>query len=152
MSEAEREAFAEKLARLIRTVHPPDRGPYSYREIAAGVHDHPGAMTAAYVQQLANGKQPNPRKHYIEALATYFGVPVSYFFDDKVTRQVDAEIAGVLNWRDTEAGEIAQRINTLSPAGRNAVSTMIDSLAAYERPERVRDHQRSRSSTDNADA
>ncbi len=141
----QRQAFAEKLTHLIQTVHPPDRGPYSYREIEAGIQDQPGAMTAAYVQQLANGKQPNPRKYYIEALATFFGVPVSYFFDEEVTRQVDEEIKGVIGWRDTEAGEIAQRITALSPQGRNAVSTMIDSLADYERQGRGRSRRRKRS-------
>ncbi|GAB3298041.1 helix-turn-helix domain-containing protein [Parasphingorhabdus pacifica] len=132
-------------------MHPPDRGSYSYREIEAGIKDHPGAMTAAYVQQLANGKQPNPRKHYIEALATFFGVPPSYFFDDEVTRQVDAEISDVIDWRDTGAGEIAQRINTLSPEHRNAVSTMIDNLADYEHQGRSR-RRRKRSSRTSEDA
>ena len=77
-----RRSFAGKLAYLIETVHPPDRGPYSYREIAAGIADHPGAMTAAHINQLVSGKQPHPRIHYVEALASFFGVPVTYFFDD----------------------------------------------------------------------
>jgi hypothetical protein len=35
-------------ARLLdRNGAPPDLGPYSYREIAAGIADHAGAMTAA---------------------------------------------------------------------------------------------------------
>jgi hypothetical protein len=37
-----RPSFAGKLAYLIETVHPPDRGPYSYREIAPGSPTIPG--------------------------------------------------------------------------------------------------------------
>lgn len=124
--------FAERLKRLIDSVHPPDRGPYSYREIEAGIKEHPGAMTAAHVQQLATGKQPNPRKHNIEALAAFFGVPVGYFFDAGIAREVDAEISSIIDWRNTEEGALAQRLNALSPAHRNAVSAMIDHLAEYE--------------------
>ncbi|HEX4102942.1 MAG TPA: hypothetical protein VHY21_20765 [Pseudonocardiaceae bacterium] len=40
-------SFGDKLAYLIETVHPPDRGPDSYREVAAGIADHAGVMTAA---------------------------------------------------------------------------------------------------------
>ena len=134
--------FAELLRHLIDTVHPPDRGPYSYREIEAGIREHPGAMTAAHVQQLATGKQPNPRKHNIEALAAFFGVPAAYFFDEDVSRQVDAEISDIIDWRNTEEGLLAQRLNELSPAHRNAVSAMIEHLAAYEQQPRDRRRRR----------
>src|SRR5919108_1717339 len=99
----QKRSFGEKLAHLIETVHPPDRGPYSYREIEAGIADHPGAMTAAYINQLVKGKQPHPRSHYIEALASFFGVPVTYFFDDEVARRIDDQIAQISAWRDEEA-------------------------------------------------
>ena len=33
-------SFEDKLTYLIKTVHPPHRGPYSYREIAVGIADH----------------------------------------------------------------------------------------------------------------
>ena len=96
-----RRSFAGKLAYLIETVHPPDRGPYSYREIAAGIADHPGAMTAAHVNQLTSGKQPHPRIHYVEALASFFGVPVTYFFDDDAAAQIADQITQLSAWRDT---------------------------------------------------
>lgn len=140
--------FAGKLAYLIATVHPPDRGPYSYREIAAGIEDHEGAMTAAHIQQLTTGKQPYPRKHHIEALASFFGVPTAYFFDEDVTREVNDEIKGVIDWRNTEEGEIAQRISMLSAEHRNAITSMIEHLAAYEQGPRGRRPRRKPTSGD----
>lgn len=135
MSQPERQTFAAKLAQLITTVHPPDRGSYSYREIEAGIKEHPGAMTAAYVHQLATGKQPNPRKHYIEALSAFFGVPPNYFFDDDVAARIDRQITEVTAWRDEEARHIAERVVELGPRDRGAVANLIDNLREYdERP------------------
>ena len=135
-------SFADKLNKLIETVHPPDRGPYSYREIEAGLVGHPGAMTAAYINQLALGKQPHPRIHYVEALASFFGVPVTYFFDDDVTQQIDDQITKVIAWRDEEARHIAERVAALSPRDRHTVTTLIDSLRAYD--EQPRDRRKRR--------
>lgn len=125
-------SFASRLTHLIRTVHPPDRGPYSFREIEAGVREHTGAMTAAYVNQLARGKQPHPRIHYVEALAWFFGVPVAYFFHDGTTGRVEAGTAEPVVRSDVEARRIAERVCELGPSGRNTVSSLIDNLLAYE--------------------
>lgn len=135
-------SFADKLTHLIETMHPPDRGPYSYREIEAGLAGHPGAMTAAYINQLALGKQPHPRIHYVQALASFFGVPVSYFVDDEVTDRIDEQIAAVSAWRDAQARDIAERVAALSARDRHAVTTLIDSLRAYDAQPRSRRRRR----------
>ncbi len=140
--EQHKRSFGDKLAYLIESVHPPDRGPYSYREIAAGIADHPGAMTAAHINQLVKGKQPHPRIHYVEALASFFGVPVAYFFDDEVAERVDDQIAEVSVWRDEEARLIAERVVELGPRDRHAVTNLIDSLRAYD--EQPRGHRQRR--------
>lgn len=127
-----RRSFADKLSYLIETVHPPERGSCSYREIAAGIADHPGAMTAAPINQLAIGKQPHPRIHHVEALVSFFGVPVTYFFDDTAAAHIADQIAQIASWRDTEAGRIAERVVELNPRDRNTVTTLIDTLRAYK--------------------
>ncbi|MGH3779408.1 MAG: XRE family transcriptional regulator [Pseudonocardiaceae bacterium] len=132
-----RQSFAGKLAYLIETVHPPDRGSYSYREIAAGIADHPGAMTAAHINQLVSGKQPHPRIHYVEALASFFGVPVTYFFDDDAAARINDQINQVSAWRDTEARHIAERVVELDPRDRNTVTNLIDSLRTYDEQPRT---------------
>lgn len=144
-SQQQKRSFADKLAHLITTVHPPDRGPYSYREIEAGLQDRPGAMTAAYVNQLAKGKQPFPRIHHVEALAAFFGVPASYFLDDEVTERVDAQLDELVRYTDGEARHIAERVMTLDDRGRETVSNLIDNLRAYE--QQPREHRRRRKPT-----
>jgi transcriptional regulator with XRE-family HTH domain len=143
-----RQSFAGKLAYLIETVHPPDRGPYSYREIAAGIADHPGAMTAAHINQLVSGKQPHPRIHYVEALACFFGVPVTYFFDDAAAVQIADQITQLSAWRDTEARHIAERVVELNPRDRNTVTNLIDSMRAYDEQPRASRRRRKPTTSD----
>jgi transcriptional regulator with XRE-family HTH domain len=126
-------SFAARLTRLIATVHPPDRKPYSYREIAQGVADATGvSMSATHVQQLAVGARLDPKRSHIQALAQFFGVPVTYFFDDAVAEQIDRQVDDIVAWRDTEARAMAQRAMRLSPRDRETVSTLMDQLNSYD--------------------
>jgi transcriptional regulator with XRE-family HTH domain len=126
-------SFAERLAHLIATVHPPDRKPYSYREIAHGVAEQTGVtMSATHVQQLAVGARKDPKRSHIQALAQFFGVPVTYFFDDEVAGQVDRQVGNVVAWRDSEARNLAQRAMRLSPRDRETVTALLDQLAGYD--------------------
>ena len=143
-------SFGDKLAYLIETVHPPDRGPYSYREIAAGIAAHPGAMTAAHINQLVRGRQPHPRIHYVEALASFFGVPMNYFFDDDVAARINDQIAEVSAWRDKEARRIAERVVELNSRDRKAVTNLIDSLREYDQQPRAIRRRRKPASSDDA--
>ena len=145
-----RQSFAGKLTYLIETVHPPDRGPYSYREIAAGIADHPGTMTAAHINQLVSGKQPHPRIHYVEALASFFGVPVTYFFDEDAAARIADQITQVSAWRDTEARHIAERVVELNSRDRNTVTNLIDSLRAYDEQPRTTRRRRKPATGDDA--
>ncbi|WP_116199340.1 XRE family transcriptional regulator [Amycolatopsis circi] len=133
MAEQDQErSFAERLAHLIATVHPPDRKPYSYREIAQGVADVTGvSMSATHVQQLAVGARRDPKRSHIQALARFFGVPVTYFFDDEVAGRVDEQVADVVAWRDTQARDLAQRAMRLSERDRQTVSALMDQLDSY---------------------
>lgn len=130
---SEERSFADRLSRLIATIHPPDRKPYSYREIAQGVEEQTGvSMSATHVQQLAVGARRDPKRSHIQALAQFFGVPVTYFFDDEVADQVDQQVSDVVAWRDTEARAMAQRAMQLSPRDRETVSALMDQLNSYD--------------------
>lgn len=130
---SEERSFAERLAHLIATVHPPDRKQYSYREIAHGVAEQTGVtMSATHVQQLVVGARKDPKRSHIQALAQFFGVPVTYFFDDEVAGQVDQQVEDVVAWRDGEARKMAQRAMQLSPRDRETVTALMDQLGTYD--------------------
>jgi transcriptional regulator with XRE-family HTH domain len=89
-------------------------------------------MTAAHINQLAIGKQPHPRIHHVEALVSFFGVPVTYFFDDAAAAHIADHIAQIIAWRDTEARRIAERVVDLNPRDRTTVTNLIDTLRTYK--------------------
>ncbi|MBN9748639.1 transcriptional regulator [Amycolatopsis sp. A1MSW2902] len=127
------ETFAAKLSRLIATIHPPDRKPYSYRELAAGIADTSNVkVSAGYLNQLATGQRGSPGFDLVSAIAAFFGVPVTYFADDEVTRRIDQQLADLQRYRDSDAQAIAERIMGLDERGRGAVDALVDSLEQYE--------------------
>jgi transcriptional regulator with XRE-family HTH domain len=76
--------FAERLSELFEQARRPDGKEWSALQVAkacsaAGVH-----TSHQYVSQLRSGERNNPRFVLVEALATFFSVPVSYFSDNRV--------------------------------------------------------------------
>lgn len=145
MGEVDQDSFAGRLTHLITMVHPPDREPYSYREIAAGIAARGGpTMSAQYINQLARGSRGKNgvKSQYVHALAGFFGVPDEYFLDKEVSARVDSQVAQLAAWRDEEATDIAERAMTLGPTARRTVSNLIDNLRAYENEPRPRRRRR----------
>jgi transcriptional regulator with XRE-family HTH domain len=130
---AEQRSLAEKLEHLFKVVHPADRGPYTYEEVAQAIRDRGGpTISAAYIWQLRQGRRDNPTMRHLEALAGFFGVPVAYFFDDEQSRRVDEEIELLHAMRDAEVRDVALRTMQLSPEARRSVSAIITELGRFE--------------------
>lgn len=126
-------AFAELLDYLFREVHPPSRGPYTYAEVAQGIHDSAGiTISASAIQQLRTGTKANPKLQTIRALAGFFGVPAGYFFDEDVAERTRAEIQVVAAMRDHEVRRVALRANGLSPSSLQMLSTVIEQARRLE--------------------
>ncbi|WP_319020125.1 helix-turn-helix domain-containing protein [Streptomyces sp. C8S0] len=76
-------SFAELLDHLFRTVHPKGRGSYTYEQVSQGIRETSGLkISASAIQQLRTGVNKNPKRDTIRALAGFFGVEPSYFFDE----------------------------------------------------------------------
>ncbi|GAB3492129.1 helix-turn-helix domain-containing protein [Amycolatopsis cihanbeyliensis] len=126
-------SLAQKLDHLLTVVHPADRGPYSYEEVAQAIKAKDGpTISAAYIWQLRKGLRDNPTKHHLEALADFFGVPVAYFFDDAQAKLIDDEIEILQAMRDAEVRDVALRTMKLSPEARRSVVNIISELGRYE--------------------
>ncbi|GAA1991335.1 helix-turn-helix domain-containing protein [Amycolatopsis minnesotensis] len=148
---SEPKSFAALLWHLIETVHPPDRPPYSYREIAAGIEARGGTtMSSTYINQLATGKRENPGINAVQALADFFGVPIGYFADDAVTEEINAQLRAITQWRDGEALATAERIMSLEPRDRRTVTSLLDSLESYEAQPRATRRRRKPASDEGA--
>jgi transcriptional regulator with XRE-family HTH domain len=119
-------SIAEKLDRLFRRVRAAGRAEPSYMAVAEAIRAGQGVpISHTYIWQLRTGKRDNPTVQHLTALATYFGVPVSYFLDDEQTRRVDAQLDLLRTLSDAGVAEIALRAADVSPRGRETISELI---------------------------
>ncbi|MFC5288037.1 helix-turn-helix domain-containing protein [Actinokineospora guangxiensis] len=125
--------LAAKLNRLVDTVHPAGRGPYTNEEIAAAVRADGGDLTHSAVSAWRRGTRDNPSFRHLAALAKFFGVPVAYFCDDAESARVDEQLDLVAAWRDAQVRAIAMRAGELSEAGRAALLEMAIRVRDIER-------------------
>jgi len=125
--------FARKLDRLFTTIRPASGGERSYAEVAAGIERLGGPKVSAnYIWLLRTGARDNPSLRHIEALAEYFGVPPTYFFDDELAERVDAELDLLASLRDSGVREIALRSRGLSSDSQRLLQAMIEQARKAE--------------------
>ncbi|MEV7088003.1 Secondary metabolite protein [Streptomyces sp. NPDC093085] len=118
--------FAELLDYLFREVHPKGRGPYTYAEVSNGIREKSGvAISASAIQQLRTGTNTNPKMQTIAALAGFFGVSPSYFFDEAAAEKQRAEIQLVAAMRDQGVRRVALRASGLSSSSLDMLNTVI---------------------------
>lgn len=125
--------LAEKVDYLFRAVHPRGRE-YTYREVAQAINEAGSgvSISASYLWQLRKGGKDNPGYRHIEALARFFGVPPSYFFDDAAADEITAQLELLAAMRDSEVREIALRASDLSDAGLRMIKSVIENTRELE--------------------
>ncbi|MFI2242283.1 hypothetical protein [Streptomyces chrestomyceticus] len=133
--------LAAKLDHLlkIRAKMSPD-GKLPYKTLAAEIAAQSGeSFSGAYVWQLHHGERTNPTLRHLHALARYFEVPVSYFTEDEVARQMIEEedlARRELDKAMTEAGVSAVYLRgdlaALSPEGKRMAAEMVRQIRKLE--------------------
>jgi ESX-1-secreted protein regulator len=125
--------LADRLERLFRSVHPAGHGEYTYREVAEAIREAGGpSISPTYLWQLRAGRRLNPSMRQIEAIARFFGVPVTYFSDDEAAARIDAELDFVAALRDASVRQIALRAAGLSPKGLAAIAEIVEQVRRLE--------------------
>lgn len=113
--------FAEKLNRLFEEKKKPDGTPYSQTEVIEGTK---GVLTRVYLWKLRTGRASNPGYHIIKAIADFFGIDPSYFFESDET-----EAGFIKEAQENDlVDQIALRSSRLDKDGKQAVLYMIDSI------------------------
>ena len=101
--------------------------------MAAAIQEQGGpTISGTYIWLLRKGQRDNPTKKHLEALAGFFGVPVSYFFDDEVTSQLAPQLNLLAALRDSSVRDIALRVAELSPDSLDAIRGMIEQVRQLE--------------------
>ena len=138
-------SLADKLNNLFAHYTPRDGQEYSNEQVAVAISARGEVkISQSYIWQLRKSKKDNPTYKHLQALAGFFGVPVSYFFDDEVTDRVDQqleklrmeqvrlnEIAG-----SSEVQLMAMRAGELSPQRRRLVMELLNVVYREENAER----------------
>ncbi|MCF3101006.1 helix-turn-helix transcriptional regulator [Streptomyces roseoverticillatus] len=128
--------FAQLLDHLFKTAHPAGRGPYTNAEVAEGITKAAGVggkgISASALAQLRSGQKKNPSRSTIQALANFFGVEPSYFFDQAPAAQPRADIAVAAVRRDPAIMYIALGARGLSPASLQMLTAVIEQTRALE--------------------
>jgi transcriptional regulator with XRE-family HTH domain len=131
--EPEPTSLAAKIDKLFQVVRKPSREQYSHDEVARACREATGeSFSTTYLWQLRTGRRDNPTKRHLEALAQFFEVSPAYFFDDEQSAKIAEELELLGALRDAGVRNVALRAVTLSPAGLDTISDMIDAIARRE--------------------
>ncbi len=120
--------LAEKLTRLFQTVRSPDGDEHTYGEVVAGINARGIATTSGtYLCDLRIGKKDNPRIKQLEAIADFFGVPVTYFLDgDESAARMYAQLAALPVYGDSGVERMVLLVADLPPKVRAAIAEIIE--------------------------
>ncbi len=125
--------LSDRLNRLFDAVHPPERGPYSNAEVAELMAERGlETVTPTYLWMLRTGRRDNPTMRHLEALATFFGVPAAYWFDDEVAEKTAQELKLLALLRDTKIKNVLLRLSDVSADGKDAVLGLVDGVRKME--------------------
>ena len=125
--------LAERIDHLFRNQLSPRGREYTYREVAAAVTGQNGTtFSPAYLWQLRTGAKDNPTMRHLEALARFFEVAPSYFFDDELTEFPDTEVRQLVASRNETLRQMTVTLLGLSDESLNAVLNLACRLRQLE--------------------
>lgn len=142
---ASRRTLADKLNHLFAQYTTRSGQEYSNEHVAAAITAQGEVkISQSYIWQLRKSKKDNPTFKHLHALAGFFGVPVSYFFDDEVTDRVDQQLAQLKSEQarlreiaaSSDAQVMAMRAGELSPHRRRLVMELLDVVYREEQANR----------------
>jgi transcriptional regulator with XRE-family HTH domain len=121
--------FAERLTTARETIRRPDGKMHTLEEIAEGVRTYTGdTCSKQYIGDLLSGKYTAPTRHKIEGIAHFFGLPPGYFFNDKLSEQMQEDLKLGAALREAGVRGLAARMLEVDPAKRETVLRMLNEI------------------------
>ena len=125
--------LAERIDHLFRNQLSPRGREYTYREVAAAVTGQDGTtFSPAYLWQLRTGAKDNPTMRHLEALARFFQVSPSYFFDEELTDFPETDVRLLAASRSETLHQMAVTLLGLSDESLNAILNLACRLRKLE--------------------
>ena len=128
MAKATPKTLSQKIDWLFDNIHRPDGKEYTYQEVENATRELGYPISAPYIWNLRKGKSDNPSWMVLQTLARFFGISVTYFYDeslnDEKLRMVKLE--ALMNLKDVE--EIAFRASKMTTHKRK---TLLEMMRAF---------------------
>jgi transcriptional regulator with XRE-family HTH domain len=125
--------FAEKLQFLLDAVRHPSGREYNLTEIAEAINAQGQyQISRGYLSALKEGKKTTPSRQCVEAIASFFGVPPAYFYDEQTARWVEEEIRLVAALRNSPVRHISLEAFGLSESSLRVLAETIRHLRRLE--------------------
>ncbi|GIJ20754.1 hypothetical protein [Micromonospora lutea] len=127
------ETFAERLDWLFRTTPDPTGKPYSVRHVAGELTRRGCRISHTHLNNLRQGRAPDPRRSVVEGIAAFFGRPPSFFTGRPADRDPpDDDLLHLL--ADPHIRQVALRLvdARLSPEGHAVVVAVIEQVRRLE--------------------
>ncbi|HEV2347552.1 MAG TPA: helix-turn-helix domain-containing protein [Actinocrinis sp.] len=125
--------LALRLRYLFENKRRPDGKRYSYREVLKAIDERGGpSMSVGYLSQLVTGVRTNPMMDAVQALAKFFGVPLSYFDAHEDTEETNQRLKLVAALQHAGVQDVAMRTVGLPPESIDLVLSMIDRVRQVE--------------------
>jgi transcriptional regulator with XRE-family HTH domain len=115
---------------------------FTYQEVADWCHDEFATeISHSYIWNLRTGKSDNPRLNHLRALAAFFDVPVGYFADPMVYRQVEARLresdtesttptdVDIPRQNEAPTRVLLRQLDGMSPKGRSLIEGLVAELS-----------------------
>lgn len=127
------ESLAQKIDQLFLVFRRPDGREWSSEAVAAAITEQGDKISGVYVHMLRSGRKDNPTKKHLESIAKFFGVDVSYFYDDAMSAsEINTELQVLAALRDPNVRSVALRAGGLSPEAMTLVRATLDYCRAKE--------------------
>ncbi|MEU5437997.1 helix-turn-helix transcriptional regulator [Streptomyces sp. NPDC020719] len=137
MTERASWSLADRINFLFSVTRDPNGRQYSNEQIAAAIRTTGVAISQSYIWQLRKNKKTNPTLRHLQALADFFRVPVSYFFDDCIADRLEPVISRFeATVTDSQIRLIVLRTEQLSEERRRQVLEFLDVISRLEQAER----------------
>lgn len=125
--------FADRLNALFERVpDPATNKPCTNAAVALELSEAGTPVTAAYLGLLRAAKKQDPSARLVGALASFFGVPVDYFFDSGKAASITQQLEQLAALRDEGVRGIMTRAQGVSPQALNQVAGILEHIRTLE--------------------
>lgn len=126
--------MAERLDLLFRTVPRRDDSSqfHTSTSVAGELKKHGIDVTPTHIRALRTGRRNNPSFRLLAGLADLFQVPIDYFVDDTVSKEIQDSLETLVAIRDTEVQQVMLRAHGVSSESLDSVMNLLDQIRRIE--------------------